>query len=102
MGELRLSLFSQEVSVDIIVKQDEDSIAEYSVFWWDNIGNYYYEGRGLMIREAVEKAHSLTIRPAAKLGIIRRVMITDGMDYSVFEWVNDDNGGYIEWPPTTH
>ena len=36
--------------------------------------------------EAVDTFKSLTERPAAQLGIIRRVIITDGGDYTCFEW----------------
>lgn len=37
-------------------------------------------------KSAVETAHSFTTRPAAVMGIIRRVIITDSSDCCVFEW----------------
>ena len=46
--------------------------------------------------EAVETARSYTTRPAAVLGIIRRVIITDGGDNTCFEW---KNGEGVTYPP---
>jgi len=37
-------------------------------------------------RTAVETAKSYTERPAALIGIIARIVITDGGDFTVFEW----------------
>jgi hypothetical protein len=37
-------------------------------------------------REAVTTARSYTLRPAAQIGIIRRIIITDADDCTVFEW----------------
>lgn len=45
-----------------------------------------YVGRGLPIKEAIDLAHSYTTRPAARMGIIRRVMITDASDNCCFDW----------------
>jgi len=47
-------------------------------------------------RTAVETAKSYTDRPAALIGIIRRVIITDGGDYTVFEW---KFGEGVTYPP---
>lgn len=46
--------------------------------------------------EAVQTAHSFTTRPAAVLGIIQRVLITDGGDCCVFEW---QFGKGVVFPP---
>jgi hypothetical protein len=59
---------------------------EFSVYWWDPEGNSHREASHLDARAAVEFAHRLTLRPAVALGVIRRVIITDGGDFTVFEW----------------
>jgi hypothetical protein len=59
---------------------------EFSVFWWDPKDNYYAEKRHVGMQEAVETAKSLTTRPAALIGIIRKVAITDGGDFTNFQW----------------
>lgn len=59
---------------------------EFSVWWDDPEGMQHREGRAMGAEEAVELAKSLTVRPAALMGIIRRVIITDGGDFTVFEW----------------
>lgn len=45
---------------------------------------------------AVEKAASLTLRPAAQIGIVERIIITDGGDFINFEW---KFGQGITYPP---
>lgn len=63
---------------------------EFSVFWFDPGDNSYPELRFTDAKSAVEKAKSLTTRPAAVMGIIKRVIITDGGDFTVFEWKNGE------------
>lgn len=46
--------------------------------------------------EAVKTAHSYTVRPAAVLGVIRKVMITDMDDFCVFQW---EFGQGVVYPP---
>jgi hypothetical protein len=53
-------------------------------------------GRGLTAEQAVNLAHSYTTRPAAQIGIIQRVMITDCGDCCVFEWTRDQG---VIFPP---
>jgi hypothetical protein len=60
--------------------------AEFSVYWWDPQGEYYSERRFIIAEEAVKLAQSLASRPAALLGLIRMIRITDGGDCTVFEW----------------
>lgn len=60
--------------------------AEFSVYWWDPDGNYYKEREGLTSESAVDFAMGMTRRPAAQIGIVKKIMITDGGDCSVFEW----------------
>jgi len=59
---------------------------EFSVFWWDPTGSYHKELGFVSAEAAMEKAISLTRRPAALIGVIRKVMITDGGDFCVFLW----------------
>ena len=59
---------------------------EFSVYWWDPFETYHVEKRFCGAQEAVETAHSLTTRPAAMMGIVRRVMITDADDCTNFVW----------------
>lgn len=59
---------------------------EFSVYWEDPDGYSHAERRFIDARTAVELAQSLTLRPAVRLGVIRRVIITDGGDFTVFEW----------------
>jgi hypothetical protein len=59
---------------------------EFSVWWDDPEGMRHREGRAMGAKEAVELAKSLTVRPAAQIGIVCRVIITDGGDFTVFEW----------------
>ncbi len=72
------------------------SEAEFSVYWFDPEGLSYLEKGFLPARAAVELAKSLTTRPAVVLGIISRVIITDGGDHTVFEW---KNGQGVTYPP---
>lgn len=46
--------------------------------------------------DAVGQAHSYCTRPAARLGIIERVIITDNGDCIVFEWLY---GHGVTFPP---
>jgi uncharacterized protein CbrC (UPF0167 family) len=59
---------------------------EFSVFWYDPDGNYHRELSYVDAKTAVEFAHDFVKRPAGLLGIIQRVIITDGGDFCVFEW----------------
>ena len=61
---------------------------EFNVWWWDSSGGQHEELRFVSARTAVERAHTLTQGPAAQLGIVERVIITDGGDCTNFEWKN--------------
>jgi hypothetical protein len=50
---------------------------------------------GVPIKEAMFIAADYARRPAAKLGVIKKVMITDGGDFCVFLW---ENGIGVTWP----
>lgn len=59
-------------------------------------GTWEYVKRGVEAKEAVETAKDYSERPAAKIGIIRRIIITDGGDNTVFEW---KFGEGVTFPP---
>ncbi len=59
---------------------------EYSVWLFFPDDNYIYEKRYLTAEEAVTLAKECTERPAAKAGFIDRITITDGGDFTCFEW----------------
>ena len=61
---------------------------EFSVwiFFPEPPGGNVAEARFISAGQAVKLAREITARPAAKYGLIERVIITDGGDYTVFEW----------------
>src|SRR6516165_11939073 len=59
---------------------------EFSVAEFFADGTYRYVERWLPAKEAVELAKFWTDRPAASLGWMTKVIITDGGDFTVFEW----------------
>lgn len=50
-------------------------------------GDHEYVQRGLEAGPAVERAKALTESVGGRLGTTHRVIITDGGDSTVFEWV---------------
>lgn len=61
-------------------------IGEFNVYWWDDKGDQYEELRFVNATTAVRRARTLTNGPAAKVGVVKRVIITDGGDCINFEW----------------
>ena len=59
---------------------------EFSVYWWDCDGGQHEELRFVSAQRAVERCRTLTRGPASLLGIVKRVIITDGGDCCCFEW----------------
>jgi hypothetical protein len=59
---------------------------EFSVYQFFPDGTYECVLRFADAKTAVETAKSYTDRPAALIGVIRRVIITDGGDFTNFEW----------------
>lgn len=59
---------------------------QFSVYWWDTHGTQHEELRFVSAEAAVVRCHSLTSCPASVLGLIQRVIITDGGDCTNFEW----------------
>jgi hypothetical protein len=60
---------------------------EFSVCQFFEDGSYEYVRRFVDAKEAVTAARHYTDNVAAKMGLTKRVIITDGGDYTVFEWV---------------
>jgi hypothetical protein len=74
-----------------------DSMSEeYSVALYFPSGDYIYERRGLSDEAAVNLAKECSERPAAKIGLIERIIITDDGDDTVFEW---QYGRGVTFPP---
>ena len=68
---------------------------EFSVYWWDASGGQHEELRYDLPQVAMRAVQRLTRGPASVLGIVSRVIITDGGDCCVFEWTKKDG---ITWP----
>ena len=68
---------------------------EFNVCQFFVNGHYEYVRRHVPAHEAVKMAHFYTHNVAAKMGIVERVIITDGGDSVVFEW---KKGQGITWP----
>lgn len=66
---------------------------EFSVAQFFANETYEYVRRNVDAQNAVEAAHFFTTNVAARLGMVRRVIITDGDDFCVFEWKFADGEG---------
>jgi len=63
---------------------------EFSVYFWtDPKGPYQVEKRWVTADEATSAARRLVMGPAAKLGMVRKVIITDALDCCNFHWEDD-------------
>jgi hypothetical protein len=60
---------------------------EFSVYLFFPDESSFCERQFIGAREAVELAAECSRRPAAIAGSIRRIIITDGGDDTVFEWL---------------
>jgi hypothetical protein len=69
---------------------------EFSVYLFFADGSSYCERQFVSDKEAVELAAECSRRPAAVVGLIRRIIITDGGDDTCFEWVF---GQGVTFPP---
>ena len=61
--------------------------AEFSVYQFFEDDSYECVRRFVTAEEAVKAARHYTNNVATKVGITRRVIITDGLDCTVFEWL---------------
>jgi hypothetical protein len=59
---------------------------EFSVWLFFPDDSHVAECQWVDAETAVKTAKGATLRPAAKTSLIRRVIITDGGDFTVFEW----------------
>lgn len=69
--------------------------AEFSVYWWSRENDQFTESRFILLDLAMHQVKRLTQGPAAQLGMVSRVIVTDGGDQIVFEWKKDEG---ITWP----
>lgn len=69
---------------------------EFSVCQFFEDGSYEYVRRNVSAEEAVNAAKHYTTSVGARMGMTRRVIITDGGDYCNFEW---KYGEGITYPP---
>lgn len=67
---------------------------EFSVYWWDRDGGQHEESRFVIAELAVHQAKRLSCGPASALGMVKRVIITDGGDFTVFEWKHGEGITY--------
>jgi hypothetical protein len=74
----------------------DDDAPEFSVCQFFPDGSYEYVRRYVGAEEAVKAARFYTDNVAARMGITRRVIVTDGGDYCVFEW---KYGEGVVYPP---
>ena len=59
---------------------------EFSVYWWDAQGEHHEELRFVGPEQALKAVKRLTTGPGAQVGIVKRVIITDGGDFCNYEW----------------
>jgi hypothetical protein len=71
-------------------------MSEFSVYWWDRNGGQHEEVRFVEAERAVAASRRLAHGPASALGIVERVIITDGGDCCCFEW---RRGEGVVFPP---
>ena len=80
---------------------------EFSVCQFFEDGSYEYVRRRVNAEEAVKAAVFYTTNVASRMGITRRVIITDGGDCTNWEWqfgkgVTFPQGGTQDAPNDTH
>ena len=71
---------------------------EFSVYWWSADGSQHEELRFVDVDTAMNRVMTLVKGPASKLGLVARVIITDGGDFTCFEWLKDKG---LVYPPIT-
>jgi hypothetical protein len=64
----------------------EEGTGEFSVWIFYKDGYHFSDWRWLDGEKALLKAQELTRRPVMLLGMVERIIITDGEDFTVFEW----------------
>lgn len=74
----------------------EHDTGEYSVYQFFEDGSYEKVRQGVSPEEAVNAAFHYCKSIAAQVGVTRRVIITDGGDFTNFEW---KYGEGVVFPP---
>ena len=69
---------------------------EFSVVQFFNNGEYEYVRRYVSAEAAMEAVKHYTNNVATRMGIVEKVIITDGGDLTCFEWIN---GKGVTFPP---
>ncbi len=63
---------------------------EFSVYWWDVEGGQHEEIRFVNAEKAFDRVVGLVNGPASSvLGVVARVIITDGGDCINLEWIKN-------------
>lgn len=75
---------------------------EFSVYQWFPDGTYERVRSFVTAEEAVKAAKHYTQNVAAKMGVTERVIITDGGDCTVFEWLKGKGQVWPEPLDETH
>ena len=60
---------------------------EFSVYIWFPNGTYWAEERFVDPQTAVKTAQRIITSVGGKLGLVTRLIITDGGDFTTFEWL---------------
>jgi len=60
---------------------------EFSVYWWDLLDGQHEELHNVEPSKAMNAASRLTKLPSS--AFVKRVIITDGMDFTNFEWTKE-------------
>lgn len=68
--------------------------AEFSVYWFFPDGTSECLLGYVPLKEAVLEARRRCDFPAVRAGFVARIIITDGGDFTVFEY----KGGEVTWP----
>lgn len=71
---------------------------QFSVYQFFEDGSYERVREFVSATEAMEAARHYTSNVATRIGITKRVIITDGDDCTCFEWIN---GKGVVFPPRT-
>jgi len=63
-----------------------DTEGEFSVAQFFTDGTHEYVRRWVSAKESVEAAKHYTNSVAVRMGVVDRVIVTDALDFTVFEW----------------
>jgi len=76
---------------------EDDNPREFSVVQFFVDDSYEYVRRYVTAAEAFKAVKHYTANVAVRMGVTKRVIVTDGGDHTVFEWIN---GKGIVFPKT--